>query len=80
MVSQMESLESLGSAELIRHQRKFEYGTEEWWEIQGILLYRVWYKRHGATVAGQMRAQWLRMNLERQQFDSWYGQQLELDL
>lgn len=76
----MNDLDSLNNLQLLKLQRTFEYGTDEWWEIQGILLYRRWIGKHGQSVADQMRAQWLSLNYQRQQFDRWYGQQLELDL
>lgn len=80
MVSRMSDFHSYPSRDLLRLQRLFEYGTDEWWDIQGILLYRRWERLYGAKGAADMYIQWSSLNAERQKFDRWYGEQLELDL
>lgn len=80
MVTQMDDLHSQKSSVLLRYQRNFDYGTDEWWEIQGILLYRRWCNKHGDAVGKQMYDQWQALNLQRVTFDKWYGDQLELEL
>ena len=80
MVPNMEDFSSLTNRQLMSLRKTFEYGTDEWWDIQGELLKRRWQRLYGGEAAAEMYTQWHQLNVQRQQFDLWYGQQLELEL
>lgn len=76
----MNDLVSLSTKELRKHLSLFASGTEEWWEIRAILLFRQWHLLYGPETASEMYQEWLKLPLGQSQALTETAQQLTLDI
>jgi len=76
----MHDIHTLSDAQLKRYQKLFEPGTQEYVEIQGILLMRRWSRLYGQPTAINMYRIWLKMGTPDKGIDLIQGKQLELPL